>query len=66
MIRRDYILEMIEEFVRALTQIRALRQQDRWEENRLALDTECEKLAAAQHRKSGPPFGNRIVGSSGP
>ncbi len=47
MIRRDYILQMIEEFIRALTQIRALRQQGRWEEARLALDTECEKLAAA-------------------
>jgi hypothetical protein len=46
MIRRDYILQMIEEFVRALTQIRALRQQGRWQEARLALDAECEKLAA--------------------
>ena len=46
MIRRDYILQMIEEFGRALTHIRALRQQERWEEARLALDAECEKLAA--------------------
>jgi hypothetical protein len=50
MIRRDYILQMIEEFIRALTQIRALRQQERWQEARLALDAECEKLAAAGAR----------------
>jgi tetratricopeptide (TPR) repeat protein len=50
MIRRDYILQMIEEFIRALTQIRALRQQGRWQEARLALDAECEKLAAAGAR----------------
>jgi hypothetical protein len=37
---------MIEEFIRALTQVRSLRQQERWEEARLALDAECQKLAA--------------------
>jgi len=47
MIRRDYIVEMIEEFFRALAQIRALRQQGRWQEAGLAVDAECEKLAAA-------------------
>ena len=47
MIRRDYILQMIEEFMRALTQIRALRQGRRWQEARQAVDAECEKLAAA-------------------
>jgi hypothetical protein len=46
MIRRDYILQMIEECVQALTQIRALRKDQRWEEARLAVDAQCEKLAA--------------------
>lgn len=46
MIRRDYILQMIEECIQALTQIRLLRQGGRWEEARLAVDAQCEKLAA--------------------
>jgi hypothetical protein len=50
MIRRDYILEMIEECIQALTQIRTLRHERRWEEARLAVDAECEKLAAAGAR----------------
>jgi hypothetical protein len=50
MLRRDYIVEMIEEFVQALTQIRALRQRQRWEEARQAVDAQCEKLAAADAR----------------
>jgi hypothetical protein len=50
MIRRDYILQMIEEFMQALTQIRALRQGRRWEEARQAVDAQCEKLAAAGAR----------------
>jgi len=37
MLRRDYILEMIEECIRALTQIRALRKGQRWEEARQAV-----------------------------
>jgi hypothetical protein len=45
-IRHDYILQMIEEFGRALARIRALRQNRRWEEARNAVDAECEKLAA--------------------
>jgi hypothetical protein len=45
MIRRDYILQMIEELMQALTQIRALRQGRRWEEARQAVDAQCEKLA---------------------
>jgi hypothetical protein len=50
MIRRDYILQMIEECVQALTQIRALRREGRWEEARMAVDAQCEKLAAAGAR----------------
>jgi uncharacterized protein DUF6483 len=46
MIRRDYILQMIEELMQALTQIRALRQGRRWQEARRAVDAQCEKLAA--------------------
>ena len=37
MIRRDYILQMIEECIQALTQIRALRQGRRWAEARQAV-----------------------------
>jgi|GEM_PF-394070 hypothetical protein len=47
MIRRDYILQMIEECIQALAHIRALRQDQRWEDARLAADAQCEKLAAA-------------------
>jgi hypothetical protein len=47
MIRRDYILEMIEECIQALTRIRALRKGQHWEEARQAVDAQCEKLAAA-------------------
>jgi hypothetical protein len=46
MIRRDYILQMIEECIQALRQIRLLRQDRRWEEARMAVDAQCEKLAA--------------------
>jgi len=50
MIRRDYILQMIEECIQALTQIRLLRQSGRWEEARQAVDAQCEKLATAEAR----------------
>jgi hypothetical protein len=50
MFRRDYILQMIEECIQALTQIRALRHDQRWEEARMAVDAQCEKLAAAGAR----------------
>ena len=46
MIRRDYIVRMIEEMGRALAQIRALRQGGRAEAARQMVDAECEKLAA--------------------
>jgi hypothetical protein len=51
MIRRDYILQMIEECIQALMQIRLLRQGGRWEEARLAVDAQCEKLAAGGARR---------------
>ena len=41
---------MIEECIQALTQIRALRKDQRWEEARMAVDAQCEKLAAAGAR----------------
>jgi hypothetical protein len=50
MIRRDYIMGMIEECIQALTQIRGLRQDRRWEEARQAVDAQCKKLAAAGAR----------------
>jgi hypothetical protein len=46
MIRRDFILRMIEEWGRALARIRALRQNGRLDEARQEVDAECEKLAA--------------------
>jgi hypothetical protein len=46
MIRRDYIVRMIEEMGRALAQIRALRHAGRAEAARQMADAECEKLAA--------------------
>jgi hypothetical protein len=46
MFRRDYIVEMIEEGVKALAEIRALRHDRRWEDARVAVDAQCEKLAA--------------------
>jgi hypothetical protein len=51
MMRRDYILQMIEECIQALAQIRALRHDQRWEEARMAVDAQCEKLAADGARK---------------
>jgi hypothetical protein len=46
MIRRDYIVRMIEEMGRALAQIRALRQGGKTELARQAVDAECEKLTS--------------------
>ena len=44
MIRRDYILRMIEEFMQALSRIRALKQDQHWQEATLALDEEFNRL----------------------
>jgi hypothetical protein len=46
MIRRDYIVSMIEEMGRALAQIRTLRRSGRAELARQMVDEECAKLAA--------------------
>ena len=46
MIRRDYIVRMIEEMGRALAQIRALRQGGKTELAWQAVDAECEKLTS--------------------
>ncbi|HUD47761.1 MAG TPA: DUF6483 family protein [Candidatus Baltobacteraceae bacterium] len=46
MIRRDFIVRMIEEMGRALAQIRALRRSGRSDAARQVVDSECEKLAA--------------------
>ncbi|MGO8698511.1 MAG: DUF6483 family protein [Limisphaerales bacterium] len=46
MIRRDFIIRMIEEWGRALAQIRALRQGGRAQAAQEAVDAECQKLTA--------------------
>lgn len=44
MIRRDYILRMIEECIRALARINALKQERRWDQAAGELDAELRKL----------------------
>ena len=44
MIRRDYILRMIEEFIRALVRMRGLKKAGRWDEAARAVDLEFKKL----------------------
>jgi hypothetical protein len=44
MIRRDYILRMIEECIRALARISSLKQGQRWNEASVELDAEFKKL----------------------
>ena len=44
MIRRDYILRMIEECLRALARIRSLKQAQRWDEASVELEAEFKKL----------------------
>jgi tetratricopeptide (TPR) repeat protein len=44
MIRRDYFLRMIEEFIRALARINSLKRGQRWKEASEALDEEFKQL----------------------
>ena len=44
MIRRDYILRMIEEFAQVLARIRSLKRSQRWGEASAALDSEFKRL----------------------
>ena len=44
MIRRDFILRMIEEFAQALARIRSLKRSQRWGEAAAALDAEFKRL----------------------
>ncbi len=44
MIRRDYVLRMIEEFMQALARLRSLKQSQRWAEAGDELDAEFKKL----------------------
>jgi hypothetical protein len=44
MIRRDYILRMIEEFIQALSRIRALKKDRLWPEASASLDEEFKRL----------------------
>src|SRR2546426_11370313 len=44
MIRRDYILRMIEEFVQALNRIRALKKDQLWQQTAVTLDEEFKRL----------------------
>jgi hypothetical protein len=56
MVRRDYILRMIEEFTRALSRITALKADQRWDEANAAIEEELKQLfgsdTAALARKS--------------
>ena len=47
MIRRDYILGMIEEFIQALARINALKQGQRWQEAAGVVDEEFQRLIGA-------------------
>src|SRR6185436_4635590 len=46
MIRRDYILRVIEEFVRALARINSLKKGQQWQQASEALDEEFKRLTA--------------------
>src|SRR4051812_22969425 len=46
MIRRDYILRMIEEFMQALSRIRSLKKDQHWQQAAVALDEEFNRLIA--------------------
>lgn len=50
MIRRDYILRMIEEFFQALSRIRALKKDQKWSEGALALEEQFRKLLGMDAR----------------
>src|SRR5215468_6688993 len=47
MIRRDYLLRMIEEFVQLLARLKSLKQEQRWEEAGLTLDEQFNRLVGA-------------------
>jgi len=47
MIRRDYIIRMIEEFIQALARIDALKKGQLWREAEVAIDTEFQQLVKA-------------------
>jgi hypothetical protein len=47
MIRRDYILRMIEEFLQALSRIRSLKKEQHFEQAAVALDEEFNRLIGA-------------------
>lgn len=47
MIRRDYILRMIEEFIRALAKINGLKQQQRWREAGTSLEEQARALTGS-------------------
>ena len=44
MIRRDYILRMIEEFIQALARVKALKKDQRWQEAAGVVDEEFQRL----------------------
>jgi len=51
MIRRDYILRMIEECIRALARISSLKQDQRWNEAATTLDGELQRLIGSSARE---------------
>jgi tetratricopeptide (TPR) repeat protein len=44
MIRRDYIVQMVEEFVRAIMRIRGLRRDEKWQEADREIENEIKRL----------------------
>src|SRR5690349_18529461 len=44
MIRRDYILRMIEQFIQALARLRSLKEERRWEQATETLDEEFKRF----------------------
>src|SRR5262245_58273958 len=47
MIRRDYILRMIQEFMEAFMRIKGLKRDQQWDEANSAMDTEFNRLIGA-------------------
>src|SRR5437879_12628932 len=47
MIRRDYFLRMIEEFIQALARIHSLKKGQHWQEAAVKMDAEFERLVGA-------------------
>ena len=64
MIRRDYILRMIEEFLQLLARLKSLKQEHRWEEAAGTLDEQFHRLVGAgtAGNPRGQPAGKHPAG----